>query len=68
MILQVSVINEPIIFYKTVLEKCRTAKRRITLASLYLGTGYLEEQLVRANEIMNNIWIIHTPLFPLTED
>jgi hypothetical protein len=49
---QVSVIHEPSIFCKTVVEKCQTAKRRITLASLYLGTGHLEEQLVRTNEVM----------------
>jgi len=46
---QITVIHEPRIFYNTVVEKCRTAKRRITLASLYLGTGHLEEQLVRTN-------------------
>lgn len=46
---QITVIHEPSIFYETVVEKCRTAKRRITLASLYLGTGHLEEQLVRTN-------------------
>lgn len=46
---QITVIHEPSIFYKTVVEKCRTAKQRITLASLYLGTGHLEEQLVRTN-------------------
>lgn len=45
---KITVIHEPSIFYKTVVEKCRTAKRRITLASLYLGTGHLEEQLVAA--------------------
>ncbi|XP_069685136.1 CDP-diacylglycerol--glycerol-3-phosphate 3-phosphatidyltransferase, mitochondrial isoform X2 [Periplaneta americana] len=45
---KVTVIHEPNIFYKTVVERCRTAKRRITLASLYLGTGHLEEQLVAA--------------------
>lgn len=45
---KVSIIHEPSVFYKTVVEKCQTAKRRITLASLYLGTGHLEEQLVAA--------------------
>ena len=52
---QITVIHEPSVFYKTVVEKCRTAKRRITLASLYLGTGHLEEQLVRTN------WIVQHP-------
>lgn len=45
---KISVIHEPKHFYDVLLEKCRTAKRRITLASLYLGTGRLEEELVSA--------------------
>lgn len=57
-IFQVSVIHEPNVFYKTVVEKCRTAKQRITLASLYLGTGHLEEQLVKAKEIKYSSSII----------
>jgi len=56
---QITVIHEPSIFYKTVMEKCRTAKRRITLASLYLGTGHLEEQLVRTNWIDQRPQISH---------
>jgi CDP-diacylglycerol--glycerol-3-phosphate 3-phosphatidyltransferase len=54
------VIHEPSIFYKTVVEKCQSAKRRITLASLYLGTGHLEEELVRTNEVMHNRHNLHT--------
>ncbi|KAJ9600809.1 hypothetical protein L9F63_001021 [Diploptera punctata] len=45
---KVSVIHEPSTFYSTVIEKCHLAKRRITLASLYIGTGHLEEQLISA--------------------
>ena len=37
---------EPSEFYSTLLEKCKTANKRITLASLYLGTGKLETELV----------------------
>lgn len=43
---KVSVIERPDVFYETLLEKSRTAKKRVTLASLYLGTGRLEQQLV----------------------
>lgn len=43
---QITIIDEPQIFYNTLLEKCRNAKKRITLASLYLGTGALEAELV----------------------
>ncbi|PSN31725.1 hypothetical protein C0J52_23186 [Blattella germanica] len=45
---KISIIHEPSTFYNTIMEKCRSAKRRITLASLYLGTGHLEEQLISA--------------------
>lgn len=43
----ITVIEEPSAFYETILEKCSTAKRRVVLASLYLGIGELEQQLVR---------------------
>ncbi|XP_067005767.2 CDP-diacylglycerol--glycerol-3-phosphate 3-phosphatidyltransferase, mitochondrial isoform X2 [Anabrus simplex] len=45
---KVSVIDVPSHFYETLLTKCQSAKKRITLASLYLGTGRLEEKLVSA--------------------
>ncbi|KAL7288390.1 hypothetical protein TKK_0017481 [Trichogramma kaykai] len=45
---KVTVIYEPKDFYTTLLEKCKTAKKRITLASLYLGTGKLEQELVKS--------------------
>ncbi|XP_011866844.1 PREDICTED: CDP-diacylglycerol--glycerol-3-phosphate 3-phosphatidyltransferase, mitochondrial isoform X2 [Vollenhovia emeryi] len=47
---KVTVIYKPQVFYSTLLEKCRHAKRRITLASLYLGTGTLETELVNVIE------------------
>lgn len=45
---KITIINEPTVFYTFLLEKCRTARKRITLASLYLGTGKLEADLVSA--------------------
>ena len=48
---QVRVIDRPDIFYATLLEKASTAKKRITLASLYLGTGKLEEDIIRCMEM-----------------
>ncbi|XP_012215557.1 CDP-diacylglycerol--glycerol-3-phosphate 3-phosphatidyltransferase, mitochondrial isoform X2 [Linepithema humile] len=47
---KISIVYEPQEFYKTLLEKCKHAKRRITLASLYLGTGVLETELVNTIE------------------
>ncbi|CAG2057561.1 unnamed protein product [Timema podura] len=43
---KVSVISEPSVFHETLLSQCLSSKRRITLVSLYLGTGTLEEKLV----------------------
>ncbi|XP_006816893.2 CDP-diacylglycerol--glycerol-3-phosphate 3-phosphatidyltransferase, mitochondrial-like [Saccoglossus kowalevskii] len=43
---QVTILREPSEFYKTLKEKARHARNRIVLASLYLGTGELEQQLV----------------------
>lgn len=42
---QVRVLRSPTEFYETLLERSRTARRRVTLASLYLGTGPLATQL-----------------------
>lgn len=39
-------LKSPSDFYRTLLDRCRCAKRRIVIASLYLGTGQLEEELV----------------------
>lgn len=46
LLIQVTIIHKPQMFYSTLLEKCRYAKKRITFASLYLGTGTLETELV----------------------
>ncbi|XP_059611095.1 CDP-diacylglycerol--glycerol-3-phosphate 3-phosphatidyltransferase, mitochondrial [Phlebotomus argentipes] len=42
----ITVIHDPRVFYETVLSKCASAKRRIILASLYLGIGQLETKLI----------------------
>ncbi|XP_012534215.1 CDP-diacylglycerol--glycerol-3-phosphate 3-phosphatidyltransferase, mitochondrial [Monomorium pharaonis] len=47
---KVTIINKPQEFYNTLLEKCKRAKRKITFASLYLGTGILETELVNVIE------------------
>ncbi|GFR58042.1 CDP-diacylglycerol--glycerol-3-phosphate 3-phosphatidyltransferase [Elysia marginata] len=43
---QVQVITEPAQFYQILKLKSRKAQRRITFASLYLGTGKLERELI----------------------
>lgn len=45
---KVRVIVDPREFYQELLDKARGAKERISISSLYLGTGKLEEQLVAA--------------------
>ncbi|CAK9802029.1 CDP-diacylglycerol--glycerol-3-phosphate 3-phosphatidyltransferase, mitochondrial [Anthophora plagiata] len=45
---KIKIIEKPSVFYSTLVEKCKNAKRRITFASLYLGTGQLESNLVNA--------------------
>ncbi|KAF4532394.1 hypothetical protein B566_EDAN003846 [Ephemera danica] len=45
---QVSVISKPSDFYKELIKRCQASIQRITLASLYLGTGPLEQKLVAA--------------------
>lgn len=42
----IKILTEPQQFYNTLLNKCSTASERITLVSLYLGTGPLEQSLV----------------------
>ncbi|KAH8331261.1 hypothetical protein KR067_013316, partial [Drosophila pandora] len=44
---QIQVIHEPHHFYDTVVHRIANAKRRIVLASLYLGTGQLENAMVQ---------------------
>ncbi|XP_024217364.1 CDP-diacylglycerol--glycerol-3-phosphate 3-phosphatidyltransferase, mitochondrial isoform X2 [Halyomorpha halys] len=47
---QVSILHKPEEFYQTLLDRCKKAQKRIMLASLYLGTGPLEKELVHAIE------------------
>ncbi|KAI8044136.1 CDP-diacylglycerol--glycerol-3-phosphate 3-phosphatidyltransferase, mitochondrial [Drosophila gunungcola] len=44
---QIQVIHEPQHFYETLVQRIGRAKRRIVLASLYLGTGQLENAVVQ---------------------
>lgn len=46
----VRIINEPNDFYETLLQRASSAKKRVSLASLYLGTGKLESDLLKAIE------------------
>ncbi|XP_005989149.1 CDP-diacylglycerol--glycerol-3-phosphate 3-phosphatidyltransferase, mitochondrial isoform X2 [Latimeria chalumnae] len=43
---QVTVLYSPLEFYSTMKAQIQTAKRRVVMASLYLGTGPLEQELV----------------------
>lgn len=43
----ITILTEPRQFYNVLLEKCREAKERVTFASLYFGTGQLEDNLVQ---------------------
>ncbi|XP_044740378.1 CDP-diacylglycerol--glycerol-3-phosphate 3-phosphatidyltransferase, mitochondrial isoform X2 [Chrysoperla carnea] len=51
----IQIMNTPQHFYNSLVEKCSTATKRITLASLYLGTGPLEKNLV--DTILNNRYL-----------
>lgn len=42
----ITILTEPQQFYNAILGGCKAAKDRITLVSLYLGNGNLEEKLV----------------------
>ncbi|XP_061182445.1 CDP-diacylglycerol--glycerol-3-phosphate 3-phosphatidyltransferase, mitochondrial-like [Saccostrea echinata] len=46
----VEILRTPDEFYQTLKKNFRGAKKRIVIASLYLGTGQLEEELVNAIE------------------
>lgn len=50
---QVELIQEPNKFYERLLDLCTNAKCRISIASLYLGIGQLESNLV--SSIHNNV-------------
>lgn len=56
----ITIIKEPNVFYKTLLQRSTEAKYRITLASLYLGTGELEKQFI--NTIAKNEHFINGDL------
>lgn len=45
-VFQIEVILEPQLFYKTLLSKCQSASKRIILASLYIGTSSLSEDII----------------------
>lgn len=45
-VVQITALKSPSEFYRTLLDRCRTAKQRIVIASLYLGIGNLEQELV----------------------
>ncbi|XP_028845236.1 CDP-diacylglycerol--glycerol-3-phosphate 3-phosphatidyltransferase, mitochondrial isoform X2 [Denticeps clupeoides] len=47
---QVHVLHSPDQFYQVMKARIRTAKRRVVMASLYLGTGTLEQDLVDCME------------------
>lgn len=42
----IKILNEPQQFYDAIIQNCKEAKERITLASLYVGNGPLERTLV----------------------
>ncbi|XP_036324539.1 CDP-diacylglycerol--glycerol-3-phosphate 3-phosphatidyltransferase, mitochondrial [Rhagoletis pomonella] len=44
---QIQIIHEPQHFYETLVQRSATARERIVLASLYLGTGHLENTFVQ---------------------
>ncbi|KAJ8923167.1 hypothetical protein NQ315_001721 [Exocentrus adspersus] len=44
----ITILTEPEQFYNTLLKYCQDATKRITLVSLYLGSGKLEERIVEA--------------------
>lgn len=51
---KITIIHKPQMFYTTLLEKCERAKKRITFASLYLGTGPLETELLSNSIFLEN--------------
>uniref|UniRef100_A0A3Q3IQT4 CDP-diacylglycerol--glycerol-3-phosphate 3-phosphatidyltransferase n=1 Tax=Monopterus albus TaxID=43700 RepID=A0A3Q3IQT4_MONAL len=46
----IHILNSPEQFYKAMKARIKTAKRRVVMASLYLGTGQLEQELVDCME------------------
>ena len=47
---KVKVIIEPSEFYEELCQRAKTAKKRVVLASLYLGTGEKEQRLLNSIE------------------
>lgn len=51
----ITALKSPSEFYRTLLDRCRAAKHRIVIASLYLGIGNLEQELVNTiKDAMDN--------------
>lgn len=48
--IQVRVLHDPHLFFETLIQKTNQANQRITFASLYLGTGSHEAELVKTLE------------------
>ncbi|CAJ1080015.1 CDP-diacylglycerol--glycerol-3-phosphate 3-phosphatidyltransferase%2C mitochondrial [Xyrichtys novacula] len=46
----IHILSSPDQFYQTMKARIKTAKRRVVMASLYLGTGQLEQELVDCME------------------
>ncbi|CAL9699267.1 unnamed protein product [Knipowitschia caucasica] len=47
---RIHILHSPDQFYQTMKARIRTAQRRVVMASLYLGTGHLEQELVDCME------------------
>lgn len=47
---KINIISDPRNFYDTLCERFRNANRRVTIASLYIGTGPLERKLLDATK------------------
>ncbi|XP_075973686.1 phosphatidylglycerophosphate synthase 1 [Anticarsia gemmatalis] len=48
---KVNIISDPRQFYDTLCERFRSANRRISIASLYLGTGSMEKKLLEVTRM-----------------
>jgi len=65
----IKIITEPSQFYSTILQYCQEASYRVTLVSLYLGTGDLETKIVNAlltNKQFQNRKLLINILFDYT--
>lgn len=43
---QIEIMDNPSIFYKSIIDGIRRSKKRILISSLYLGTGPMEAEIV----------------------